>query len=191
MTEEPTKVDVAASDACVRSGTFALLLSVVLLLLVPSWREQPNYAALRRYLGDRLALASLVDGLDDNPLWQNYKASNSGAEPPKFRRSAARPLKGARDRAIPKLPHPLPLLPRHPVLTCLGPPARWGRARACAGACVSEGKQHRQLITSTSSHSKRNALTGSRLAALCAGMNVAMAITSSETRGAATKTAAS
>jgi hypothetical protein len=77
---EPTKVDLAASEACVRSGTFALLLSVALLLLVPSWREQPNYAALRRYLGDRIVLASLVDQLDDDPFWQKYKALNPGAE---------------------------------------------------------------------------------------------------------------
>jgi hypothetical protein len=78
--DEPTKVDLAASEACVRSGTLALLLSVALLLLVPSWREQPNYAALRHYLGDRIILASLVDQLDDDPFWQKYKASNPGAE---------------------------------------------------------------------------------------------------------------
>jgi hypothetical protein len=78
--EEPTKVDLAASDACVRSGTFALLLSVALLLLIPSWREQPNYSALARYLGDRLNLASQVDRLNDDPFWLRYKASNPGAE---------------------------------------------------------------------------------------------------------------
>jgi len=80
MDEEPTKVDLAASEACVRSGTFALLLSVALLLLVPSWREQPNYAALRRYLGDRINLANQVDQLSDDPSWQKYKASSPGAE---------------------------------------------------------------------------------------------------------------
>ena len=78
--EEPTKVDLAASEACVRSGTFALLLSVALLLMVPSWREQPNYAALRRYLAARIVLATLVDRLPDDPFWQKYKLSNPGAE---------------------------------------------------------------------------------------------------------------
>jgi hypothetical protein len=78
--DEPTKVDLAASEACVRSGSFALLISVALLLLIPSWREQRNYAALRRYVSDRLALASMVDRGEDDPFWQKYKASNAEAE---------------------------------------------------------------------------------------------------------------
>src|SRR5229473_1900721 len=76
---EPTKVDMAASQACGRSGAFALLLSVALLLMVPSWLEQPNYAALRLYLAYRLSLASEVDRLDDDPLWQKFKTAHESA----------------------------------------------------------------------------------------------------------------
>jgi hypothetical protein len=78
--ENPSKVDTAASEACVRSGTFALLISVALLLLIPSWREQQNYDALRRYVTDRLALAGQVDRLGNDPFWGKYKASNAEAE---------------------------------------------------------------------------------------------------------------
>jgi hypothetical protein len=71
---EPTKVDMAASEACVRSGAFALLLSVALFLLVPSWREQPNYAALRLCLADSflptksIAWAMTLIGRSTRPL---------------------------------------------------------------------------------------------------------------------------
>ncbi len=77
---EPSKVDTAASAACVRSGAFALLLSLALLLLIPNWREQPMYAALRVYVAERLDLASAIERLDDDPIWQKYKATNEAAE---------------------------------------------------------------------------------------------------------------
>lgn len=65
---------------------------------------------------------------------------------------------------------------------------RWDRAWARA----IQGNLHRdRLVTSASSYSKRKALAGSRLAALCAGMKVAMAIVSSKIREAATNAAAS
>jgi hypothetical protein len=77
---EPTKVDAAASAACIRSGAFALLLSIANLLLVPYWREQPRYAALADYLMGRVDLASAIEGLDDDPIWQKYKTSNDAAD---------------------------------------------------------------------------------------------------------------
>jgi hypothetical protein len=38
---EPGKVDTCTSDACTRSGIFALALSVALVLLVQSWNRRP------------------------------------------------------------------------------------------------------------------------------------------------------
>jgi hypothetical protein len=77
---EPTKVDAAASAACIRSGAFALLLSIANLLLVPYWREQPMYTALGEYLTGRVNLASAIQSLDDDPIWQKYKTSNEIAD---------------------------------------------------------------------------------------------------------------
>jgi hypothetical protein len=57
-----------------------LLLSVALLLMVSPWLEQPNYAALRLYLAYPLSLASEVDRLDDDPLWQKFKAAHESAD---------------------------------------------------------------------------------------------------------------
>ncbi|MGP0021299.1 MAG: hypothetical protein ACLPHP_22205 [Candidatus Sulfotelmatobacter sp.] len=78
--EEPTKVDEAASAACIRSGAFALLLSLALVLLIPIWREEPRYAALRVYVAGRFNLALAVDSLDDSESWKKYKSSDEGAE---------------------------------------------------------------------------------------------------------------
>lgn len=77
---EPKKVDTLASDACTRSGAFALLLSVVLFALIPYWMQQPTDIALGHYIENRLNLSMYVDALDDNPLWQKYKASQPAAE---------------------------------------------------------------------------------------------------------------
>jgi hypothetical protein len=77
---EPTKVDAAASAACIRSGAFVLLLSIANLLLVPYWKEQPRYTALAQYLADRVNLASAIESLDDDPIWQKYKNSDETAD---------------------------------------------------------------------------------------------------------------
>ena len=77
---EPTKVDTAASEACTRSGVFALLLSTALVLLIPYWLQRPNEIALGRYIGVRSTLAMRVDTLDSDPIWQKYKASHAAAE---------------------------------------------------------------------------------------------------------------
>jgi|HubBroStandDraft_6_1064221.scaffolds.fasta_scaffold00052_49 hypothetical protein len=77
---KPSKVDTAASAACVRSGAFALLLAVALLLMIPYWKDLPKYNALSAYLTYRLNLASSVESLDDDPIWREYKTANDGAE---------------------------------------------------------------------------------------------------------------
>jgi hypothetical protein len=77
---EPTTVDTAASAACTRAGSFALLLSALLALLIPYWTGRYNEVAVGQYLVDRSELAIKVDGLDDDPWWQLYKGSTVGAE---------------------------------------------------------------------------------------------------------------
>jgi hypothetical protein len=77
---EPTKADVAASDACTRSGTFALGLCLVLLLLIPSWLSRPSEIALRRYVVYRWLLTVRLDGLDNDPFWQSYRDTDPSAE---------------------------------------------------------------------------------------------------------------
>jgi hypothetical protein len=79
-TSEPTAADRASSDACTRSGAFALLLSVVLLSLIPYWLERPKRIALGDYLIDRLNLAISLEKLDDDPVWRRYEDSHAAAE---------------------------------------------------------------------------------------------------------------
>jgi hypothetical protein len=77
---EPTKIDTAASDSCTRSGTFALLLSLALISLLPYWLQEREEIALGRYLALRLNLASAIETLDDDSQWQQYKTSQEQAE---------------------------------------------------------------------------------------------------------------
>ena len=76
----PTKIDTAASDACSRSGAFALLLSLALLSVIPYWSERQKDIALGRYVSLRLSLETAVELLNDNFYWQKYKSSNEAAE---------------------------------------------------------------------------------------------------------------
>lgn len=78
--DEPTKVDTAVSDACTRSGAFALLLSVVLFLLIPSWAQRKDEIALGRYLTHRVNLSLSLGALDDNPYWQKLVESKAAAD---------------------------------------------------------------------------------------------------------------
>jgi hypothetical protein len=77
---EPTKTDTTASEACTRSGTFALALSAVLLLLAATWAHRPSEIALAHYLAYREDLALSIETLDANPFWQKFKTSNEGTE---------------------------------------------------------------------------------------------------------------
>jgi hypothetical protein len=79
-TGESTGIDKASSDACTRSGAFALLLSIALLLLIPYWLDRPKKEALAQYLTDRLDLAIALQSLEDEPWWQEYPSSQSRAE---------------------------------------------------------------------------------------------------------------
>ncbi len=65
-------VEIAASSACTRAGTLALLLSAFLFLSIRYWRDEPNYAALAEYLNHRYALADAVENLKDSVLWARY-----------------------------------------------------------------------------------------------------------------------
>lgn len=76
----PTKVDIAASAACTRSGAFALALSTVLMLLVPYWNQLPAANALSDYIIYRFELTVDLDRLDRDPFWQHYEAANPNAE---------------------------------------------------------------------------------------------------------------
>lgn len=75
-----TRVDIAASEACTRSGIIALLLSVALLLLIPYWIHRPAVVALGHYVESRINLAINVDQLGDDPFWLHYVASHPEAE---------------------------------------------------------------------------------------------------------------
>jgi hypothetical protein len=77
---EPTKGDIAASEACTRSGAFILLLFVALLLLIPYWIRRPADIALGRYVAVRNELAISLGELQDDPFWQRYLASHPAAD---------------------------------------------------------------------------------------------------------------
>jgi hypothetical protein len=75
-----TKFDAAVSDACSRSGAFALLLSLALLSVIPYWWERQDNIALGRYVTSRLTLGTAIDLFDEDVYWQEYKSSNENAE---------------------------------------------------------------------------------------------------------------
>jgi len=77
---EPSTADTAASNACTRSGAFALLLSTALVLLIPYWIQRPNEIELGRYIMARSNLSFQIDALDTNQIWQIYKNSHENAE---------------------------------------------------------------------------------------------------------------
>jgi len=80
LTSEPTKIEIAASDACTRSGAFALLLTATLFLLIPFWAQRRDDLALTGYLTYRFQLVSNLELLDENPIWMTYKSSHNAAE---------------------------------------------------------------------------------------------------------------
>jgi len=106
--ESPTSVppqDIASSKACTQSGAFALLLSVVILLLIPHWRQRPWEIALAAYISDRANLANELVKLDDNPIWQKYQNANKSADSTPFEQllQTDYPVSGSRD-AVTKKP---------------------------------------------------------------------------------------
>ncbi len=75
---EPTKIDSGASEACTRSGTFALLLSLLCFLLTPYWVGRQNEIALKQYLAHRFNLATTTETITEDPTWRKYQASHPG-----------------------------------------------------------------------------------------------------------------
>jgi hypothetical protein len=73
---EASKADIAASDACTKSGAFALALSVVLALLAVAWSQRSVDDAVGEYLVDRYTLSSAVERLNDDPFWKRWQAEH-------------------------------------------------------------------------------------------------------------------
>ena len=73
---EQAKADTAASDACTRSGAFILLLSVVLFLLIPTWKHRQKEIAFAHYASYRLSLELSLGALNDDPTWKTFRDSN-------------------------------------------------------------------------------------------------------------------
>jgi hypothetical protein len=75
-----SELDKATSDACTRSGTFILLLAVLLLLLAAFWTKREKTEALASYVNGRNNLALYVDILENDEIWQRYKGVHPDAD---------------------------------------------------------------------------------------------------------------
>jgi hypothetical protein len=73
----PTRTDTAVSEACTRSGAFALVLSVLLGLLATSWSHRPSELALANYISSRSNLTMSLERLDEDPDWERLRAIDS------------------------------------------------------------------------------------------------------------------
>jgi hypothetical protein len=73
---EPSKVELIASDACTRSGLFALALSLTLGATVPIWSEQRDSLVLGQYIVDRLELQLTLDELEADATWRKKIAAD-------------------------------------------------------------------------------------------------------------------
>ena len=78
--DEALKRAVSTSEACTRSGTVALLASLALLGLVPSWNLASSERDAYRYYTYRLRLEVAVDALLVSPSWKSYLEDNPEAE---------------------------------------------------------------------------------------------------------------
>lgn len=113
---DATKADTTASDACTRSGTFALALSVVLFILLTSWAHRPSEVALAQYLAYRYDLSLYVERLDANPVWNTFKKSHEVEDTPigKLPNNVSVISQGSPTAAVekttehPAIPHPPP-----------------------------------------------------------------------------------
>lgn len=111
---DATKADTTASDACTRSGTFALALSVVLFILLTSWAHRPSEVALARYLAYRYDLSLAIERLDTNPVWNTFKEAHGIENTPlgKLPNSVSVVSQGGPTAAVekttehPAIPHP-------------------------------------------------------------------------------------
>lgn len=74
------EIEAVASQACTRSGTFALLLAVVLFLLSTYWIQEKKSLAAGQYVMYRQNLVLHLTALDEDTFWQGYLQSNPEAE---------------------------------------------------------------------------------------------------------------
>jgi hypothetical protein len=77
---ESERIDSATSQACTKSGAFALLVSVFLLLLTTNWQERKTDEALAQYVARRANLGLYIDTLDHDKVWKKYKEVHSDAD---------------------------------------------------------------------------------------------------------------
>lgn len=77
---KPIEVEKIASASCTQSGTFALLVSVVLFLLCVSWQNRKLDQALASYASARWNLAMNLEELRKDTIWQKYLAEHSDGE---------------------------------------------------------------------------------------------------------------
>jgi hypothetical protein len=74
------EIDKIASEACTRSGAFALLVSVLLLVLCISLQGRKADRALADYIAARENLVMFIDELPKDQMWQKYAESHSDAD---------------------------------------------------------------------------------------------------------------
>lgn len=77
---ENAEIDKIASEACTRSGAFALLVALTLFLLCVSWQNRKLDQALGSYLAARLNLAMNLEELKKDAVWQKYLEEHSDGE---------------------------------------------------------------------------------------------------------------
>ena len=70
----------AASAACTKAATFALLIALAQATLVWPWLGAKDDEAAYRYFGARLNLRAAVEGLPAAPAWQSYELDNPSAD---------------------------------------------------------------------------------------------------------------
>ncbi len=68
-----------ASEACTRSGAFALLVSVLLFVLCAYWQGKKADEALNGYISHRLNLAMFFEELQNDEIWKKYLESDPDA----------------------------------------------------------------------------------------------------------------
>jgi hypothetical protein len=74
------EIDKIASEACTRSGAFALLVSVLLLVLCVSLQGRKADRALADYVAARQNLAMFAEELQKDQIWQQYAESHTDAD---------------------------------------------------------------------------------------------------------------
>jgi hypothetical protein len=89
---EPSSVDAAASEACTKSGAFAVLLSLILVSLFFAWWQSQYENELGRYLSLRLNLVTALEALDNDVYWRAYKEREPKAESKSLEELLALPL---------------------------------------------------------------------------------------------------